>query len=214
MRWPILLLCFLAPAHAAEPDWLGMIDRLGAVEYRAREAAQAELLAAASEAPDAFLEAAPTRLRDPELDVEIRMRLKQVARQVLFEQVYNRPRGYLGLYLGVRDVLHEKRIIQAVRIDNVVEGGPAERAGLVAGDHIIGLNGEEFGRETTNDLFIRSIQSMRSGDEVRLTVLRGDRALEKTVVLGVCPPNLLRSGPRRPFAEFFADWWKQARGRE
>ncbi len=74
-----------------------------------------------------------------------------------------------------------------IRVQNVVKNGPAERAGIVAGDKIVSVDGEPFvGKEVTNEEAMRrlkgpkntkvSIGVLRYGEnDVRLfTITRGD----------------------------------------
>ncbi len=55
----------------------------------------------------------------------------------------------------------------AIGIGNVVSGGPADKAGIKAGDVITKLNGTAV---TTADAFVQAIGAMKVGDTVTLTV--------------------------------------------
>ncbi len=92
-------------------------------------------------------------------------------------------RGYLGIYpqnLGQR--LSEKYNVRGgVLIEGVVEGSPANKAGLSEDDVII----EFGGTEVKNVAHIRQlIYSRRADETVKLKIKRDDKIKELTVVLG------------------------------
>ncbi|MEU6463920.1 trypsin-like peptidase domain-containing protein [Streptomyces sp. NPDC046976] len=68
----------------------------------------------------------------------------------------------------------------------VVKGGPAERAGLRAGDLITEVDGEPV--HTGAELIVR-IRAHRPGDRLRLTVERGGTEREVSLVLGTAEQN-------------------------
>jgi serine protease DegQ len=63
----------------------------------------------------------------------------------------------------------------------VIDGGPADEAGMRAGDVIVRFGGEEI--ETVEDLFTE-LREVEPGDEVELTVVREGDERELTVELG------------------------------
>lgn len=66
----------------------------------------------------------------------------------------------------------------------VITGSPADRAGLRASDIVTAINGERIdGRQTLDEILTR----YDAGDELVLSVLRGGRTLELTLVLGTRP---------------------------
>ena len=69
-------------------------------------------------------------------------------------------------------------------LSSVASGGPAEQAGLRAGDVITAIGGTAIGDST--DL-VAAIASHQPGDEVKLTVKRGSQTLHPTVTLGTQP---------------------------
>ncbi|HEX6213073.1 MAG TPA: SpoIIE family protein phosphatase [Methylomirabilota bacterium] len=69
----------------------------------------------------------------------------------------------------------------ALRVTNVIPGGPAEAAGLRAGDAILAMNGI---RLTRRDPFHDIRRTGCPGQAVRLTVERGGRPLELPLTLG------------------------------
>jgi predicted metalloprotease with PDZ domain len=82
-------------------------------------------------------------------------------------------------YLGVAFAAGEP-----VRVAQVVAKGPADRAGVKAGDVLVELAGKKVGspkdvRETLRD--------HKPGDRVKLEVRRGDEAVTLTAELGALP---------------------------
>jgi putative serine protease PepD len=68
----------------------------------------------------------------------------------------------------------------------VTPGGPAERAGIKAGDVIVTFEGQ---RIRTPDQLIVSIRSRAVGDTVTLTVTRGGQQLDLRMTLQAAPSD-------------------------
>jgi len=83
-------------------------------------------------------------------------------------------------YLGVSGAT----INQTVIVRDAVAGGPAAKAGIEAGDVIVGMEGE---RASSMDEVIDAVNAARPGDELELTVLRGGDERSFTVTLGDRP---------------------------
>jgi S1-C subfamily serine protease len=85
--------------------------------------------------------------------------------------------GFLGVRLGSTS---EDSEVRGVEVSEVIEGGPAEKAGLRAGDRILTFNGTEVrtGRELAN-----VVRSLSAGTRVEIDVERGGEALTLTAVL-------------------------------
>jgi len=71
-------------------------------------------------------------------------------------------------------------------VAQVAAGSPAEKAGLVSGDMILALDGEDL---TTRQAFMEAIQAHQPGDRVSLTLyhLAGETQSEVDVTLGESP---------------------------
>ncbi|HYP56087.1 MAG TPA: PDZ domain-containing protein, partial [Solirubrobacterales bacterium] len=101
---------------------------------------------------------------------------------------------------------------QGVLIDEVVEGGPADEAGLEGGDTSATIEGAtiRLGGDILTEVdgqpiegmedVIDAVNSASPGDELTLTVRRGDESKEVTVELGVRPESAedSQSGPVGP----------------
>jgi putative serine protease PepD len=81
--------------------------------------------------------------------------------------------------IGVR--LDVQYLGEGARVESVTAGGPADEAGLQAGDVIV-----EFDGRTVEDAtqLIVDIRSMSPGDTVPITVQRGSENVELTITLG------------------------------
>ncbi len=71
--------------------------------------------------------------------------------------------------------------VSGYKIGGVFDGSPAAAAGLAAGDVLVRLGGKEV---TDLATFTRALRSFDPGSPVEITVLRGGRSLNFTVVLG------------------------------
>ncbi len=87
-------------------------------------------------------------------------------------------------------------------VSEVLEGSPAEKAGLQAHDIILALDGTpvpHFKPDTVIPTYLdREIERRKPGDGITLSVLRGSQRLELKAVLGE-EPKLLREAQRKYF---------------
>lgn len=107
-------------------------------------------------------------------------------------------RPYLGVvYIPITDGVAQQYGLSVKRgayiappgiigTDPIVQGGPAEKAGLKAGDIILKIDNTAV--DQTNSLSA-IINKHRVGDEVTLTVLRDGREQKIKVTLGTAPTN-------------------------
>jgi Do/DeqQ family serine protease len=78
---------------------------------------------------------------------------------------------------------------KGVVVTQVQPGSAAERAGVIAGDVITGLNGVEL---TDPNVFRNEIASRAPGSEITLTILRSGREQRVTAILGELNPTPAR----------------------
>lgn len=109
--------------------------------------------------------------------------------QAYMEQMKN---AYVGI--GITITLMEDE--SGFEIIKVNEGGPADEAGMLAGDVIVGIEGQPTAGMTTSAA--RDLVRGKEGTQVALTVRRGDENLElsvtrKTVETPVAEAQLLDS---------------------
>lgn len=104
-----------------------------------------------------------------------------------------------GGYLGVqtKDVNSDNfsslglSSVRGVAVEKVMEGSPAEKAGLQAGDAIVRVNGEEI---TSAKKLTRLIGEIAPDHTASITVLRGGSEHEVAATIGKRDPKSLVSG--------------------
>ena len=105
--------------------------------------------------------------------------------QELLENGYVTGRPYLGIsYYGVTDAQTAAQLgvnSYGVYIVEVVKGGPAEKAGLKAGDRIVSVDGSEVGSQSDLGTLM---QNYKAGDTMEITVARDGQMQTVTVTLG------------------------------
>ena len=105
--------------------------------------------------------------------------------QELLENGYVTGRPYLGIsYFAVTDAQTAAQLgvnAYGVYIVEVVKGGPADKAGLQAGDRIVSVDGSEVA--TQSDLGTL-MQNHKAGDTIEITVARGGQMQTVNVTLG------------------------------
>ena len=108
-----------------------------------------------------------------------------LARQVM-EQVISTgrvARGWLGV--SARDVINETTGAGAgAALVSLLRGGPADKAGLRAGDTVVAINGKEIADTAA---LIAETAALSPGTRTEFKVLRGDRPATITVELGQRP---------------------------
>jgi serine protease Do len=93
---------------------------------------------------------------------------------------YTPPSGSQGGYLGI--ALDPD--FAGVKVYEVFDATPAKKAGLLAKDQIIALNGETV--ESTDD-FLALLAKNKSGDEVKLKIVREEKEEDLKITLGQRP---------------------------
>ena len=105
--------------------------------------------------------------------------------QELLENGYVTGRPYLGIsYLAVTDAQTAQQLgvnSYGVYIMEVVKGGPAEQAGLKAGDRIVSIDGTEI---ASKDDLGTLMQKHAAGDTLSITVARDGQMQTVSVTLG------------------------------
>ncbi len=100
-------------------------------------------------------------------------------------------RGQLGvsMYTVTPDIAHSLGLPSAVGalVSQVVEGSPAEHAGIRAGDVITSVNGQAV---KSNSELRNTIGLLRVGDKVEIGLLRDGKPLRVTAVIADTTPEL------------------------
>jgi aminopeptidase YwaD len=89
--------------------------------------------------------------------------------------------GNIGLRVYFGTVPDYAEQVDGVKISAVRKGSPAEKAGVMGGDIIV-----KFGGKTVKNIYdyTYALQDFKPGDEVELTVKRGDKLIQLKGVLG------------------------------
>ena len=100
-------------------------------------------------------------------------------------------------YVGIGITIQVKEEQDGFLVLKVNEGGPADKAGMLAGDILIGIEGTSTAEMTADDA--RTLIRGKEETEVRVTVLRADREIELTIIRGevqtpVAEATLLNGG--------------------
>ena len=105
--------------------------------------------------------------------------------QELLENGYVTGRPYLGItYLAVTDAQTASQLgvnAYGVYVVEVVKGGPAEKAGLQAGDRIVSVDGTEI---ASKDDLSTLMQKHAAGDTLSITIARDGQMQTVNVTLG------------------------------
>ena len=105
--------------------------------------------------------------------------------QELLENGYVTGRPYLGItYLAVTDAQTASQLgvnAYGVYVVEVVKGGPAEKAGLQAGDRIVSVDGTEI---ASKDDLGTLMQKPAAGDTLSITIARDGQMQTVNVTLG------------------------------
>jgi hypothetical protein len=115
------------------------------------------------------------------------------------------PHALIGVQLG------RSRSEAGARVREVSPGGPAQRAGVRAGDLIVAVNGKDVRGLRPARQVVALLRGVRPGDEVHLRVLRGGKTRDFTVVAqpfggGFVFARQFADMPRLPPLKALADW--------
>jgi S1-C subfamily serine protease len=97
-------------------------------------------------------------------------------------------RPYLGIQFNVIDSALVKQknlsVSKGAYVAMVVPKTPAERGDIQPGDIIISINGQTIDQVSQLDIVV---QKYKAGDQINFKLLRGDKQLERIVILGQLP---------------------------
>lgn len=99
----------------------------------------------------------------------------------------NVSRGFVGVRFREgtdRVTLPDGRELRGVRVTEVVNDGPAAKAGLVTGDTIVRIQGYPV---TGSDALASLVSSGRAGDEIGIEAMRDGQLVPMTIRLGEMP---------------------------
>ena len=152
-------------------------------------------------------------------DFEIKLRIQEIAKSVYFQDQLLRRNGFLGI--GLTAIGHEQddRVTPGhlgIRVDRILEGTAAERAGLQKGDLIVSRDGRLLPDSSSRQDFSDEIRQAGPGARMTLGVYRNDRQLDVDITLGQRPvQHYFNPGDATHFemlveteARFF-QWWAE-----
>jgi C-terminal processing protease CtpA/Prc len=184
-----------------------LISELGAPKYAARQAAQKQLQLIGEKNHEMVLDLS-IRAYATTTDPEVKGRLHSVMAGLVGAKLFDRPRGYVGIQIGLGSAFNEQQEpLAAIAVLKTLENTGAEKAGVQAGDLILKIDDFDLGKISSTTPFLEHVQSRSPGDKVKLVIKRGDDTLHIEVVLGELPEEIraaLYNEERR--REFFRDW--------
>ncbi|NOT01114.1 MAG: PDZ domain-containing protein [Phycisphaerales bacterium] len=199
----------------SDAEVAALVGRLESPDYTERQAADTLLKAVGLRAVDAL---APAFQQTD--DFEARIRIQRIVEEIFFwDRVYGKN-AFLGISHSAYDPTagRDPRVPQgkaAFRVEAVIEGTAAARAGLLAQDIIIAIDGEMLNEGATAPEFAERIRVKRPGAVVALDVYRADTPMHMEVRLGARPREAYNQGQAGPellqqrdaaMTEFPA-WW-------
>ncbi len=131
----------------------------------------------------------PRQIEIPSSGVSLALpinRVRMVADEIIKEGSVRR--GYLGIYpQNLPSILVKKTGSRSgILVADVVQGSPAERAGLKDGDIIVEFAGTQV---VDQDQIRKLIRSKKADEAVQLKIFRDDQSKELTVTLGTAKPS-------------------------
>lgn len=153
-------------------------------------------------------------------DPEVRGRCTKVLRELVADEYLREGgEGFVGITMLEQGVAVPGDALerQGIRVTQVVPGTPADKAGIVMGDLIVGM-GELVWRDVGAVFeFSNEIKRQKPGTQVILKVLRNDQVEEVPVLLARRPPGMdprllmltpeeLMEADRAAKERFFRQW--------
>lgn len=168
------------------------LEGLGSAEFRTRELAEKELLDWGRKKPE---QAMPEFLRRSRLsgDPEVRERCLSILRSLVTDEYLKEGEGYIGIALAMKDEVvnlpgdPKAQARNAIRVVEVREGTPGQRAGIQLNDLIVELENETWNGVEASSLFREKIKSMKPNTNAHLRILRNGDLIELKVKLGRRP---------------------------
>ncbi|MGJ8725832.1 MAG: PDZ domain-containing protein [Roseibacillus sp.] len=213
MRALILLSILLASPLMADLDEL--CRQLMSEDFSLRQEAEKDLAKWAHEAEKGERAEALFQRYLVSEDPEEYHRLTKVLLEVHFalkkSSIPQQGPGFIGIRMstGERRLLGEGRLEDlrepqdGVLIEAVIEGTPAEKAGLKAGDLVTEIEGQSIAGETPSLKLKEIVGGTAPGKAIALTVMRGEEKLQIKVTLmngkAVPPPRFIQEEARIDF---------------
>ena len=227
LTWPVL-----APAIELPP---AVMEGLKSEEFAEREQAQAELLAWTRQRPDDAPEALYQQSRTA-AEPEQRQRCFGVLRELVTDEYLRNGVGYVGFRMNPNTeavkVPGEDQPRFAVRVLQVEPDTPGQKAGLLGGDLLLGVDDIVWQKEDTSLVVSDRIKSFKAGTKVTLKLFREGKVVELPLALGRRPaaadllqfqfglgglqigPEAIAAADRAAKEEYFRHWLAARKARD
>lgn len=181
------LLPFVAgAAFPANDEILAAMDRLGAESFPVRRDANEQLRSWSGQRPLRLLQLMADRYQQEE-DLEIRIRLEELMEPLATRLFLVMPSGFIGINMEWREADRETT---GVHVSAVLNGHPADRSGMQAGDVILAINEVRTAELGGLTGFSELVASLPPGTLVNLRILREEGLMDLPLLLGVRPEHL------------------------
>ena len=168
----------------------GLMSKLADTDFKTRQASQEALAEWGRNNLDAGISVFYGTYREAE-DPEVRARSRVLLRELVIFKQSGEGKGYLGIRMQAEELMLEGgRVRSVVRVTDVMEGTPAQKAGLRAEDLIVGIDDLEVRREASLETFGEYVQSRKPRTDVTLHVLRNGKPTDVAVNLMRRPADL------------------------
>ncbi|MGB0292175.1 MAG: PDZ domain-containing protein [Luteolibacter sp.] len=188
------------------------LEELADDQFQVREVAQLKLLNWArehgAEAPE-LLFREHRNCRDP----EVKIRCMEVLKALAEDDYAMHGQGFIGIQMQDEMALMPETGKQqaAIRITSILVGLAAEKAGLVRGDLLVGINGKAWRSPATVEMR-QQVMDMKPTTKITLQVLREEKIEDVDVVLVKRPKTadnpMLHRMPLRAAEEERKEWEK------
>jgi len=179
-----------------------VVSRLGDEGFAEREVAQGRLAEWIGQWPRYLIVELAEAYGEAE-DMEVRVRLREVLREPAILHLFHRPGGFIGIHMRP-DTLDG---VEVVRLSRVLDGLGGERAGLRAGDLVVGAAGKTAREIGGVEGFSRLVSAHPPGSNLPLVIQRDGKRFRVEVPLGVRTVGLQWMRERREEAEREFEAW-------
>jgi len=189
---PVIIAVLSCPLCAAAEFELppAIMQGLRSEKFAEREQSQSELLAWTRQHPEEATEALYQQSRTAE-DPEQRLRSQGVLRELVVDEYLRNGVGYVGFRMNPNTeavaVPGENEPRFAVRVLQVEPDTPGHKAGLLAGDLLLGVDDAVWHQEDTSIVVSEKIKSFKAGTKVTLKLFRQGKVVDLPLVLGRRP---------------------------
>jgi len=167
-----------------------VMEGLKVEDFAARERAEAELLAWTRQRPDASMEALYQQSRTAK-DPELRERCLSVLRELVTDEYLRNGVGFMGIRMNPNtegvNVVGEAQPRFAIRVIQVEPDTPAQKAGLLGGDLLLGVDDAVWHQDDTSAVISEKIKSLKAGTRVTVKLFRDGKVVGVPVVLARRP---------------------------